>query len=245
MFRMELLGAEVRPVTSGSRTLKDAVNEALRDWVASVGEHPLLPGIGDGPPPVSVDGPGVPAGHRGRGPASSAGRSWTGSIPTWWWPAPAVAPTRPASSPGSPTPPASALVAVEAEGGAAMTDRHPRGAPRHAAAPSCRARRARSSRPTPSRPGWTIRGSARSTPISANWAGPATSRPATTRSSTPSSVWPGPRASSRPSSRPTPWPGCIARGRDRVSFRTGSTVLVNLSGRGDKDVAQVRDMLRP
>ena len=38
VFRMELLGAEVRPVRSGSRTLKDAVNEALRDWVASV-EH--------------------------------------------------------------------------------------------------------------------------------------------------------------------------------------------------------------
>ncbi len=36
VFRMELLGAEVRPVHSGSRTLKDAVNEALRDWVASV-----------------------------------------------------------------------------------------------------------------------------------------------------------------------------------------------------------------
>ncbi len=36
VFRMELLGAEVRPVTSGSRTLKDAVNDALRDWVASV-----------------------------------------------------------------------------------------------------------------------------------------------------------------------------------------------------------------
>jgi tryptophan synthase beta chain len=35
-FRMRLLGAEVRPVSSGSRTLKDAVNEALRDWVASV-----------------------------------------------------------------------------------------------------------------------------------------------------------------------------------------------------------------
>jgi tryptophan synthase beta chain len=33
---MELLGAEVRPVTSGSRTLKDAVNEALREWVACV-----------------------------------------------------------------------------------------------------------------------------------------------------------------------------------------------------------------
>ena len=36
VFRMRLLGAEVRPVASGSRTLKDAVNEALRDWVATV-----------------------------------------------------------------------------------------------------------------------------------------------------------------------------------------------------------------
>jgi tryptophan synthase beta chain len=36
VFRMELLGAEVRPVSSGSRTLKDAVNEAMREWVASV-----------------------------------------------------------------------------------------------------------------------------------------------------------------------------------------------------------------
>ncbi|HXW33948.1 MAG TPA: tryptophan synthase subunit beta [Acidimicrobiales bacterium] len=38
VFRMELLGAQVLPVGSGSRTLKDAVNEALRDWVATV-EH--------------------------------------------------------------------------------------------------------------------------------------------------------------------------------------------------------------
>jgi tryptophan synthase beta chain len=36
VFRMELLGAEVRPVLSGSRTLKDAVNEAMREWVATV-----------------------------------------------------------------------------------------------------------------------------------------------------------------------------------------------------------------
>jgi tryptophan synthase beta chain len=36
VFRMRLLGAQVRPVRSGSRTLKDAVNEALRDWVATV-----------------------------------------------------------------------------------------------------------------------------------------------------------------------------------------------------------------
>ena len=36
VFRMKLLGAEVRPALSGSRTLKDAVNEAMRDWVATV-----------------------------------------------------------------------------------------------------------------------------------------------------------------------------------------------------------------
>jgi tryptophan synthase beta chain len=38
VFRMRLLGAEVKPASSGSRTLKDAVNEAMRDWVATV-EH--------------------------------------------------------------------------------------------------------------------------------------------------------------------------------------------------------------
>lgn len=36
VFRMKLLGAEVRPVSSGSRTLKDAINEAIRDWVTNV-----------------------------------------------------------------------------------------------------------------------------------------------------------------------------------------------------------------
>ncbi|MGI8474793.1 MAG: tryptophan synthase subunit beta [Thermomicrobiales bacterium] len=36
VFRMKLLGAEVRPVTSGSRTLKDAINDAIRDWVTNV-----------------------------------------------------------------------------------------------------------------------------------------------------------------------------------------------------------------
>src|SRR5215203_3946295 len=36
VFRMKLLGAEVRPVSSGSQTLKDAINEAIRDWVANV-----------------------------------------------------------------------------------------------------------------------------------------------------------------------------------------------------------------
>jgi tryptophan synthase beta chain len=51
VFRMELLGAEVRPVTSGSRTLKDAVNEALRDWVATVGHTHYCIGSVMGPHP--------------------------------------------------------------------------------------------------------------------------------------------------------------------------------------------------
>jgi tryptophan synthase beta chain len=51
VFRMELLGAEVRSVSSGSRTLKDAVNEALRDWVASVGDTHYCLGSVMGPHP--------------------------------------------------------------------------------------------------------------------------------------------------------------------------------------------------
>ncbi len=51
VFKMELLGAEVRPVTSGSRTLKDAVNEAMRDWVASVETTHYLLGSVMGPHP--------------------------------------------------------------------------------------------------------------------------------------------------------------------------------------------------
>jgi tryptophan synthase beta chain len=51
VFRMELLGAEVVPVTSGSRTLKDATNEAMRAWVAdTAGAHFLLGSVG-GPHP--------------------------------------------------------------------------------------------------------------------------------------------------------------------------------------------------
>ncbi len=43
VFRMELLGAEVRPVASGTRTLKDATNEAIRDWVTNVeGTHYII-----------------------------------------------------------------------------------------------------------------------------------------------------------------------------------------------------------
>jgi tryptophan synthase beta chain len=51
VFRMRLLGAEVRPVSSGSRTLKDAMNEALRDWVTNVETTFYLIGSVAGPHP--------------------------------------------------------------------------------------------------------------------------------------------------------------------------------------------------
>ncbi|MGH2350864.1 MAG: tryptophan synthase subunit beta [Chloroflexota bacterium] len=51
VFRMKLLGAEVRPVTSGSRTLKDAINEAIRDWVTNVETTYYLIGSVVGPHP--------------------------------------------------------------------------------------------------------------------------------------------------------------------------------------------------
>src|SRR5207237_5759312 len=51
VFRMKLLGAEVRPVSSGSRTLKDAINEAIRDWVTNVESTFYLIGSAVGPHP--------------------------------------------------------------------------------------------------------------------------------------------------------------------------------------------------
>jgi len=54
VLRMRLLGAEVRPVTSGSATLKDSMNEALRDWVANVADTYYLIGSAAGPHPYPV-----------------------------------------------------------------------------------------------------------------------------------------------------------------------------------------------
>ena len=51
VFRMKLLGAEVQSVTSGARTLKDAMNEALRDWVANVHDTFYIIGTAAGPHP--------------------------------------------------------------------------------------------------------------------------------------------------------------------------------------------------
>ena len=82
---------------------------------------------------------------------------------------------------------------------------------------------------------------ARARPSGRHRAGPLRGWPTTTRCSTPSGCCRRPKGSSRPSSRPMPSPGWPGR-RGRRS-RPGRRVLVTLSGRGDKDVAQVRELL--
>jgi tryptophan synthase beta chain len=68
VFRMNLLGAEVRPVTSGSATLKDAMNEALRDWVTNVHDTYYLIGTAAGmhPYPAMVRDFQAVIGHEAR-----------------------------------------------------------------------------------------------------------------------------------------------------------------------------------
>ena len=54
VFNMKLMGAEVRPVTSGSRTLRDAINEAMRDWMATVDNTHYIIGSVVGPHPFPM-----------------------------------------------------------------------------------------------------------------------------------------------------------------------------------------------
>ncbi|MCK5296232.1 MAG: pyridoxal-phosphate dependent enzyme, partial [Alphaproteobacteria bacterium] len=54
VFRMKLLGAEVRPSKSGSATLKDAINDAMRDWVANVDDTYYMFGTAAGPHPFPM-----------------------------------------------------------------------------------------------------------------------------------------------------------------------------------------------
>ena len=102
--RMRLLGAEVVPVTTGSRTLKDAINEAYRDWVTSVETTNYIFGTAAGPHPF-------PAMVRdfqkiiGEEARAAGARPDRAGCPTRSSPASAAAPTRSASStPSSTTP---------------------------------------------------------------------------------------------------------------------------------------------
>ena len=67
VFRMRLLGAKVVGVDAGSRTLKDAISEAMRDWVTNVGDTYYLLGSALGLAPLPHDGARFSEGHRRRG----------------------------------------------------------------------------------------------------------------------------------------------------------------------------------
>ena len=96
VLRMNLLGAEVRPVTSGSSTLKDAMNEALRDWVTNVHDTYYLIGSAAGPHPY----PAMVRDFQAVIGEETRAQSWRprAGCRTRSWPASAAAPTPSASS---------------------------------------------------------------------------------------------------------------------------------------------------
>ncbi len=123
VYRMELLGAEVRPVASGTRTLKDATNEAIRDWVTTVQDTHYIIGSVVGPDPfprIVRDFQSV-IGQRGEGADPRAGRRRfrVRSLPAW-----EEDPTPWGSSTPSSRTPTCALIGVEAAGEGIETDRH-------------------------------------------------------------------------------------------------------------------------
>ncbi len=99
VLRMRALGAEVRPVTSGSATLKDAINDAMRDWVTNVESTHYVLGSAMGPHPIrrsSATSSAPSATRRRRSSSRSRAACRTSS-----WPASAAARTRSGCSTGS------------------------------------------------------------------------------------------------------------------------------------------------
>ena len=115
VFRMKLLGAEVRPVSSGSNTLKDAINEAIRDWVDQRRDHLLHHRLRRRHAPLPDDRPRLPVRHRPRGARPDA-RADRRACRTPSSPASAAAPTRSASSTPSSSDREVELIGVEAAG---------------------------------------------------------------------------------------------------------------------------------
>ena len=78
VFRMEQLGAEVVPVDAGTRTLKDAINEAMRDWVTNVETTHYVHRLGRRPASVPADGARVPERDRRGGARADSRRRRAG-----------------------------------------------------------------------------------------------------------------------------------------------------------------------
>ena len=236
--RMKMLGAEVVPVTTGSRTLKDAINEALRDWVANVdsthyllgtaaGAHPFpamvrdfTRGIGDEARAQTLELVGrLPdAALACVGGGSNAIGLFTASSTTRRSGSTGSRPAATASRPGGTlrrSPPARS---------ASCTAR---------GRTCCKTTTARRSSRTRSRPGSTTRASGPSTRGSPTPAARSTGRSPTRRRWRRWRCWRAPRASSRRSRVRTRWPACP---RSSPSSARTALLVVCLSGRGDKDM---------
>jgi tryptophan synthase beta chain len=242
VFRMELLGAAVEPVTSGSRTLKDAVNEALRDWVASVDTTHYCLGSVMGPHPypwmvrefqrvigdearvqcrelLDQSDPDVVVACAGGG--SNAAGIFAGFADAT----------------------SSSLVAVEAAGGAAMTSGIPG------------VLHGMRSALVQNEEGQILEAHSISAGLDYPGIGPEHAHlgelgRARYESATDGEVLEAFQRLARTegiipaleSAHAIAW---VVANAGTDALPAGSTVLVNLSGRGDKDVAQVRDLLRP
>ena len=188
VFRMRAArGAKSAGVDAGSRTLKDAINEAMRDWVANVARHVLPARLGARAASLPADGARVPVGDRPRGAAPDRSSRPAG-CPTWWSPASAAAATRMGIFDAFVDDAGVRLIGVEAGGERHRRPGRTRRGSRVAARASCRARapsccRTRtgtSRRRTPCRRDSTTRPSAPSMPGCASRAAPSTGTATTT-----------------------------------------------------------------
>jgi tryptophan synthase beta chain len=241
VFRMELLGAEVRTVMSGSRTLKDAVNEALRDWVASVGDTHYCVGsvMGPHPYPWMVREFQRIIGDEARQQCRSL---LDGGDPTVVVACAGGGSNAAGVFAGFADATSSLLVAVEAQGGAAMTTGMPG------------VLHGMRSALMQSEEGQILEAHSISAGLDYPGIGPehahlgALGRASYETASDQQVVEAFQRLArtegilpALESAHALAWVIANA-GTERLP--SGSTVLVNLSGRGDKDVAQVRDILR-
>ncbi len=235
---MRLLGAEVVPVTTGSRTLKDAINEAYRDWVASVETTNYIFGTAAGPHPFR------------RWSATSRRSSAKRRVPNSSSVSALRMPCSPASA-GAPTPSACSTRSSTTRASRSTASRRPAtvvDTPKHAASIGR------------GRPG-VLHGArtyvlqdedgqtteshsisaAWTTPVGpehawlADWVARRTSPPPTTRRCRPCACFRAPRASSPRSSRRTPWPApCASDGRWARMPSSRSTLGSRRQGHGHR-----------
>ena len=203
VFRMRLLGAEVRSAETGSRTLKDAVNEAMRDWVATVETTHYCLGSAMGPHPYPMM---VREFHRVIGDeAREQIRALTGGDPDVVTACVGGGSNAIGIFSGFVDTDAE-LVGVEPAGGAAIGHGVP-GIVHGSTSFLLQDDHGQVQEAQSISAGLDYPGSAPSTPTSPTSAGPATSRSPTPRCWTRSSSCRAPRGSSPRSSRPMPWPG--------------------------------------